>query len=109
MTWLGGACCVPRAVLRKLKTMIKRVKDVTMIRIDGASERTVVRAINWMIRDVVLSGPPHVRVTKIQRKALRKNVRITKREDQKRKAGDKSAGKRELKDLLCGHTSAAPV
>ena len=44
-TWLGGVCCVPIAVLRKDKTTIMRTNDVTMIRMDGAKESTVIRAI----------------------------------------------------------------
>jgi hypothetical protein len=45
-TALGGAVAVPSAVRRSESTTTMRVNDVTMTRIDGASESTVTIAIN---------------------------------------------------------------
>ena len=42
ITLLGGADCVPRAVLRKCRTIIILVKDVIITTIDGAMEITVI-------------------------------------------------------------------
>ncbi len=42
-TWLGGACCTPRACLRREKTMMSLVNEVIMSRIAGARVRTVSR------------------------------------------------------------------
>ncbi len=55
-TELGGAVAVPSAVRSSDNTTTMRVKDVIMIRIDGASESTVNSAINWMMRS--LRPPP---------------------------------------------------
>ncbi len=41
MIWFGGICGVPMAWRRKWKTMMIRVKEVTVRRIAGASESTV--------------------------------------------------------------------
>src|SRR5688500_6045956 len=41
--WLGGNCCVPSACRSRESTMMSRVKLVIMIRIAGASDRTVSR------------------------------------------------------------------
>ena len=40
-TWFGGAVCVPIAVLIKWSTIMILVKDVSIIRIDGANVRIV--------------------------------------------------------------------
>ena len=42
-TWFGGNCCVPSACRSSDSTMMIRVKLVIMIRIAGASDRTVSR------------------------------------------------------------------
>ena len=42
-TWVGGSCCTPMACRRKLKTMMMRVKLVTVSMMEGATERTVKR------------------------------------------------------------------
>jgi hypothetical protein len=47
---------VPSAVRKNDKTTIIRMKDVIIIRIDGARLRTVTRAIIWIIRAV--DSPP---------------------------------------------------
>src|SRR3989344_4028744 len=56
ITWLGGVCWVPSAVRRKLSTTTMRTNDVTMTRIEGASDRTVTRATSWTTRAV--ASPP---------------------------------------------------
>ena len=40
-TWFGGVDCVPSAVLVKCITMIIRVNDVSIIRMEGAKAITV--------------------------------------------------------------------
>src|SRR5712691_4101267 len=52
MTEFGGAVAVPRAVRNSDSTTTIRVKDVIMIRIDGAIDSTVKSAINWIARSV---------------------------------------------------------
>ena len=52
MTALGGAVAVPSAVRRSDSTTTMRVNDVIMIRIDGASDSTVMKAISWITRSV---------------------------------------------------------
>lgn len=42
MTWFGGVCCKPRAVLTIDRTIEIRTKDVTIIKIDGARPSTVI-------------------------------------------------------------------
>src|SRR3954454_7474461 len=44
--WLGGNCCVPMAWRRSDSTITMRVKLVIMIRIAGASDKTVSRMIS---------------------------------------------------------------
>ena len=44
--WLGGNCCVPIAWRNSDSTITMRVKLVIMIRIAGASDKTVRRMIN---------------------------------------------------------------
>ena len=56
MTWLGGDCCVPSAVLIKDNTIAKRVKLVIKMRAAGARERTVKRKMIWSTPDIC-SGP----------------------------------------------------
>ena len=41
ITWFGGDVCVPIAVLIKCNTIIILVKEVNIIRIEGANESTV--------------------------------------------------------------------
>ena len=40
-TWFGGAVCVPIAVLRKCNDTNTPVKDVSIIKIDGANDNIV--------------------------------------------------------------------
>jgi hypothetical protein len=56
VTALGGAVAVPSAVRSSESTTTMRVKEVIMIRIDGASESTVMKAMSWITRSV--SPPP---------------------------------------------------
>ena len=42
ITWFGGACAVPIAVRRNESTTTIRVNEVTITRIDGASDRIVI-------------------------------------------------------------------
>ena len=56
ITAFGGAVAVPSAVRKSDSTTTMRVNEVIMIRIDGASEITVMNAISWMTRSV--SPPP---------------------------------------------------
>ena len=56
ITALGGAVAVPSAVRSSESTTTMRVNEVIMIRIDGASESTVMNAISWITRSV--SPPP---------------------------------------------------
>ncbi len=55
-TEFGGAVAVPSAVRSSDSTTTMRVNEVIMIRIDGASDSTVISAISWMTRS--LSPPP---------------------------------------------------
>ena len=55
-TEFGGAVAVPSAVRKSDSTTTIRVNDVIMTRIDGASDSTVISAINWMMRS--LRPPP---------------------------------------------------
>src|ERR1700694_2726696 len=52
MTEFGGAVAVPSAVRNSDNTTTIRVNDVIMIRIDGAIDSTVSRAISWIARSV---------------------------------------------------------
>src|SRR4029077_936431 len=52
MTEFGGAVAVPSAVRNSDNTTTIRVKDVIMIRIDGAIDNTVRSAISWIARSV---------------------------------------------------------
>ena len=47
ITLLGGLCWMPIAVRSSDSTTTMRTKLVTMMRIDGASDRTVIRATSW--------------------------------------------------------------
>src|ERR1700761_2920320 len=49
-TWLGGVCCNPSALRRNDSTMMMRMNDVVMIRIDGASVITVISTTSWIRR-----------------------------------------------------------
>src|SRR5215204_3538773 len=60
-TALGGAVAVPRAVRSNESTTTMRVNDVTITRIEGASDSTVSSAINCNTRSV--SPPPWPNVT----------------------------------------------
>ena len=53
-TWFGGSCCVPSACRRRLVTIINRMKQVVMIRIEGARLKTV----STTIRLIVELRPP---------------------------------------------------
>ena len=55
-TEFGGEVAVPSAVRNSDSTTTMRVNDVIMIRIDGASDSTVISAISWMMRS--FSPPP---------------------------------------------------
>ena len=57
MTEFGGAVAVPIAVRSNDSTTTMRVNDVIMIRIDGAIESTVKRAISWIARSVTPPPP----------------------------------------------------
>src|SRR6202790_25838 len=52
ITELGGAVAVPSAVRSSDSTTTILVNDVIMIRIDGAIDSTVSRAISWIARSV---------------------------------------------------------
>src|SRR6202049_3389799 len=52
ITEFGGAVAVPMAVRSSDSTTTIRVKDVIMIRIDGATDSTVNSAISWIARSV---------------------------------------------------------
>ena len=52
ITELGGAVCRPIAVRSSDSTTTMRVKLVTMMRIDGASARMVMRPTSWTARSV---------------------------------------------------------
>src|SRR3989339_2168663 len=52
ITVLGGVCWIPIAVLKKESTTIILVNEVIIIRIEGASDRTVSRATIWTSRPV---------------------------------------------------------
>ena len=52
ITALGGAVAVPSAVRSSDSTTTIRVNDVIITRIDGASDSTVISAINWITRSV---------------------------------------------------------
>ena len=52
ITALGGAVAVPSAVRNSDSTTTMRVNDVTITRIDGASESTVISAMSWITRSV---------------------------------------------------------
>src|ERR1700731_249433 len=52
ITEFGGAVAVPIAVRSSDSTTTIRVNEVIMIRIDGAIDSTVKRAINWIARSV---------------------------------------------------------
>src|SRR3990170_2981295 len=54
--WLGGICWVPRAWRRKENTTTRRVKEVTIIMMAGARERTVRKRSIWRER-LRRSGP----------------------------------------------------
>src|SRR5262245_55227054 len=63
MTELGGAVAVPIAVRNSDSTTTIRVNDVIIIRIDGAIDRTVNSAINWIARSVTPPpAPPKLRL-----------------------------------------------
>ncbi|MNJ00099.1 hypothetical protein D3C73_1593470 [compost metagenome] len=58
MTVLGGAVCRPMAVRSRESTTTMRVKLVTITRIDGASESSVISPMSWIARSVsVVSSP----------------------------------------------------
>ena len=60
-TALGGAVAVPSAVRSSDSTTTMRVNDVTITRIDGASDSTVSSAISCSTRSV--RPPPWPKVT----------------------------------------------
>ena len=43
-TAFGGVCCAPIAVRKNDRTTTIRTKEVTMTRIDGASDKMAIRA-----------------------------------------------------------------
>src|SRR5690242_10141777 len=51
-TWLGGNSWVPSARRTNERTMTIRVKDVIMIRIAGARERTVRTIAIWSVEEM---------------------------------------------------------
>ena len=51
-TVLGGVCWIPIAVRKNESTITIRVNEVIIIRIDGASDKTVVIASSCTIRPV---------------------------------------------------------
>src|SRR5262245_8856008 len=57
ITEFGGAVAVPNAVRSSDSTTTMRVNDVIMIRIDGAIDRIVSSAINWIARSVTPPPP----------------------------------------------------
>ena len=58
ITAFGGAVPEPSAERSSDSTTTIRVNDVTMIRIDGASDRIESSAINWITRSVTPVPPP---------------------------------------------------
>ena len=52
ITALGGAVWVPMAVRSIDRTTVIRTKLVTMIRMEGATDSTVISAISWMTRSL---------------------------------------------------------
>ena len=52
ITVFGGAVAVPSAVRSSESTTTMRVNDVTITRIDGASDSTVTTAMSWSARSV---------------------------------------------------------
>lgn len=48
-TWLGGICCVPSAFLRKESTIIILVKEVIIMIMAGARDKTVKISSSWML------------------------------------------------------------
>src|SRR5262245_38088268 len=57
ITEFGGAVAVPSAVRKSDSTTTMRVNDVIMIRMEGATERMVNSAINWIARSVTPPPP----------------------------------------------------
>ena len=51
-TTFGGVCCRPSALRRNDSTTTMRVNDVTITKIDGASDSTVNRAMSWTMLPV---------------------------------------------------------
>ncbi len=56
-TVLGGVCWTPMAVRMNDNTTIMRVKEVIIIKIEGASESTVISATIWISRPVTVPLP----------------------------------------------------
>src|SRR5438874_10910993 len=58
--WLGGNCCVPMACRSNASTITMRVKLVIMIKIAGASDKTVSKMMSCMAAEkfsrLVMSG-----------------------------------------------------
>ena len=52
ITVLGGAVAVPSAVRSSDSTTTMRVNDVTITRMEGASDSTVISATSWSTRSV---------------------------------------------------------
>ena len=62
ITMLGGAVVAPSAWRRKDSTTTMRVKEVTITRIAGAIDSTVIRTISCTMRLVVEPPSPRSRV-----------------------------------------------
>lgn len=46
---MGGICCVPRAFLRNERTIVILVKEVIIMMMAGASDKTVKISNSWML------------------------------------------------------------
>ena len=62
ITAFGGAVCVPIAARKSDSTTTMRVNEVTMMRIDGASARTVTSATSCSARSVTPPPGPRSRL-----------------------------------------------
>ena len=54
---LAGVVCRPSPARRKDSATTKRVKQVTMMSRPGATDRTVITTISWMMRPAALASP----------------------------------------------------
>ena len=55
-TWLGGVCCNPNALRRNDSTMMIRINEVVITKIEGASDITVSKTTSCI--SLAVAVPP---------------------------------------------------